>query len=264
MIDTRNKATSETIVAEGNAPRSTRDLAQLYIASIGGAFVLVIADLSTNIDAATTLKIGGVLEQFLLGETFIGPGVLGLLVLVLLSLFFCWLYNPDDKVTAFTRGVSIFAVLSAITPYSVIDTESERLGETASQNQVKITAHDHIQRSSFFPAAIAQDQPQCVEKRFEPNATLSRKKSVSSCRPHYAGFLGLGSFFNNTIEYCESPYRLEADTRVRLLDSWNTGLRGYRYSEVEFLEGDRVCKGWVSDGRKSVRHVDLDNPEPAR
>lgn len=66
---------------------------KLYIAAIGGAFILVIADLMANIDAATTLKLGGVLEKYIIGNTFVGTGLVGLTIVVLFSAFFCWLYS---------------------------------------------------------------------------------------------------------------------------------------------------------------------------
>lgn len=236
-----------------------KDKMKLYVAAIGGAFILVVADLMANIDAATTLKLGGVLEKYIFGDTFLGAGLLGLSVVLLFSAFFCWLYDPEDKVAAFTRGLSVFAVISAVTPYSVIENPSPEGDQTTNQQKTKKEIGDPGSDALFLISSVyAQNKNNplsCTTGVLTPNAKLISEKYVSSCKPRYSGFLGLGSFFNNTIEYCESQYTIPKNERVKLLQSWETWHRGYRYSEVEFQVGDDVCKGWVSDGRKSVRYV---------
>ena len=227
---------------------------QLYIAALGGAFLLVIADLMSNIDAATTLKLGGVLEKHVIGATDLGPGLIGLMLVLIFSAFFCWLYNPEDKVAAFTRGFSVFAVLSAVTPYSALDD-----GLSTKQTFSKLPSiNKEINMIPLISSAYAEeikDGMACRSGTLEPDSTLISDKYVSSCKPYYSGFLGLGSFFNNTIEYCPPKYKLPKNERVKLLKSWETGLRDYRYSQIEFEIGEQICTGWVSDGRKAARYV---------
>jgi len=227
---------------------------KLYIAALGGAFFLVIADLMSNIDAATTLKLGAVLEKFVLGETVFGPGLIGLTLVLLISVFFCWLYNPEDKVAAFTRGLSVFAVLSAVTPYSIVnDSSATEQNSPKPQQTIKKTSIN-----SLIPSAYAdetQGRLSCKSGILEPDSKLTSEKNVSSCKPYYSGLLGLGSFFNNTIEYCWSNHTLKNNENVKLLQRWETGLRGYRYSQIEFQKEEEVCTGWVSDGRKAIKYV---------
>ena len=219
---------------------------KLYAAALGGAFLLVIADLLANIDAATTLKLGDVVEKYVVGSTDMGSGMVGLLLVLLLSLFFCWLYSPEDKIAAFTRGFSVFAVLSAATPYSA-DGPSQKI----------VSSHGF----TLFPTAYAESREEggeglaCRVGVLEPDATLMKQKQVSSCKPHASGFLGVGSFFNNSIDYCESAHTLPDDERVRLLETSKTGFRGYRYSKIEFQADNEICSGWVADGRGKFRYV---------
>lgn len=245
---------------------------KLYVAAAGGAFCLVLADLLANIDAATTLKLGGVIEKFVLGSTMLGPGMIGLLMVLGISVFFCWMYNPLDKAAAFTRGLSVFAVLSAVTPYSAVNGADEgqtpglppqqSVGADTLQGAIDQGAIDQgaIDRGavgepltfSLFASAHADGtQPlSCSNGTVTANAILAMDKYVSSCKPYFSGFLGLGSFFNNTIEYCKSGVTLPKGAEVEFVQSWETSLRSYRYSKVRFQKGDQVCEGWVSDGRK--------------
>ena len=209
-----------------------------------------------NIDAATTLKLGGVIEQYIIGTTALGPGLIGLFLVLMFSAFFCWLYSPEDKSAAFTRGLSVFAVLSAVTPYSMIDNSSP--GNEPTNAQQIISQSSSLSLISSAYADDASSRLKCKEGVLAPNATLIAEKNVSSCKPYFSGFLGLGSFFNNSIEYCPSKHALKKNERVKLLKSWETGLRGYRYSEVQFQVNDNVCTGWVSDGRRSVKYVVTD------
>ena len=111
---------------------------------------------------------------------------------------------------------------------------------------------------SIISSAHADDNQKgakCISGKLKADSTLIAKKYVSSCKPYYSGFLGLGSFFNNTIEYCKSGHWIPKGARVKYLQSWETTLRSFRYTEIEYAYDGQVCTGWVSDGRKDVRYV---------
>jgi hypothetical protein len=231
-----------------------KNVIELYFAAIGGAFLLIIADLMANLGAATTLKLGTIMNKFVFKQELIDAGYIGLILVIVISIFICWLFSPKDKVAAFTRGLSIFAVLSAITPYSIAESTT---GTDQPGSKPPIQSKIEIYSPSISVAYADDEQKglKCRPGRLLPDSTLISNKYVSSCKPYYSGFLGIGSFFNNTIEYCKSQHTLPKGERVKYLQSWETALRGYRYTEIEFEVDGQICTGWVSDGRKSVRHI---------
>lgn len=229
----------------------------LYIATAGGAFMLVLADLLTNLNAATTLKIGTISETYLIGNSFLGKGMVGLIVVIGISLFVCWIYRPKDRASALARGLSVFAILNVATPYSVVNQTPADSQDMVPDSQ---PAPDHASLilDTLISPAYADDKaqaPVCRAGQLSANATLKDKKNVSSCKPYPKGVLGLSSLINNSIGFCISGHTIAAGARVRYLESWETSVRSYRYSKIEYQHGNQVCTGWVSDGRKNYRSV---------
>lgn len=233
---------------------------EMYVATSGSALLLVLADLLANLDAATTLKLGAIVTKYIGTIPLIGGGGFGILVVLLISAFLCWLKMPTDKGAAFTLGFSVFAVLGVASPYSRVNqnvggTEPTVVEKSDEQPAAEVKA---LLLDFVIPKAIAQDvgtAPSCAAGTLEANATLAVQKNVSSCRPYYSGIFGLSSFINNSIEYCHSGHVLPAGTAVQLLKSWETSIRSYRYSEIRYQQEGLLCTGWVSDGRKQVRAV---------
>jgi hypothetical protein len=228
---------------------------ELYVAAIGGAFILILGDLLTNIDAATTLKIGWILESMVLGPTPLGRGGCGIAVVLLVSAFVCWIHQPRDRAASFARGLSVFAVLNVVSPYGIVEEGPTTRVRAAQQAPQPSGVSLLLVASPAYAADHDAKAPRCRPGELQPNATLLTEKYVSSCKPYYSGFLGISSLINNTVEYCESGHVLEGGSRVRKIDSWETGLRSYRYTQIEYVDGDALCTGWVSDGRRSRRYV---------
>lgn len=88
----------------------------LFCASAFGAFCLGLGDLLNNSNAATVLKLGEIVRQYL-WPGLESSGLLALLLLVFLGGTICWLHEPKTRVDAFARGFSVFALLAVTTPY---------------------------------------------------------------------------------------------------------------------------------------------------
>src|SRR4030095_2792005 len=97
-------------------PESNDPAPKLYYASALGAFCLGLGDLVSNGPAATVLKIGDVLRQYVFWGNDFGGGI-PLLLLGVLGVCLCWVHEPKTRVDAFSRGFSVFAVLAVVTPY---------------------------------------------------------------------------------------------------------------------------------------------------
>jgi|GEM_PF-6269552 len=228
----------------------------LYVATAGGAFLLVLADLLSNLDAATTLKIGTIAETYLFSGTFLGKGMIGLITVLGISLFACWIYRPNDRTAALARGLSVFAILNVATPYSIVNHQPE-----ATQEIVPDATGSSFILDALVSPAYADNRlqaPVCRAGQLLPNATLKDARKPSSCKPYAKGVLGLSSLINNSIGFCKSGHSIPAGARVRFLESWETSVRSYRYSKIEYQHGEQVCTGWVADGRKDYRSVILD------
>ncbi|WP_299773936.1 hypothetical protein [uncultured Pseudoteredinibacter sp.] len=225
-----------------------------YIATVGGAFLLVLVDLMCNLNAATTLKLGTVLELYIFSNISIGKGLLGLLLVLISSAFLCWVKQPKDRAASLTLGLSIFAVLNAVTPYSIVS-DGKTEGEQKKEVNKGLANHISI---PLVSQALAQDKSstlQCRAGSIAADSYLNSEKNVSSCKPYFSGLFGLGSFFSNTIEYCYSGVYLPKNQKVKYMSSWETSIRSYRYTKIEFDYEGKVCEGWVSDGRKDTHHV---------
>ena len=88
----------------------------LFCAAAFGAFCLGLGDLLNNSNAATVLKLGEIVRQYL-WPGLESSGLLALLLLVFLGGTICWLHEPKTRVDAFARGFSVFALLAVTTPY---------------------------------------------------------------------------------------------------------------------------------------------------
>ena len=81
------------------------------------------------------------------------------------------------------------------------------------------------------------------------NATLLDHGGwVSSCKPSYYGFLGLGSLIDNAVRWCETQDIIKLGERVEILKNWRTGLRGYWYCEINYVRDGVVKTGWIHQG----------------
>ena len=88
----------------------------LYFAALGGAIIAAIADLIMNDTAAAAVKLNEVMSKYLCCSLNFGV-LLAIGLLGGMGCFLCWLHAPNQKVDAFNRGVSVFAVLSIIVPF---------------------------------------------------------------------------------------------------------------------------------------------------
>lgn len=233
--------------------------AEIYLSAIGAAFLLVLADLMANLDAATTLKIGTILNKYILETKQVGEGVIGLVLVLAVSAFTCWLRSPENKGSAFTVGLSVFSVLNVAAPYSKVDKpkgEPEIIQTTPHSSNPQSPTGMFLISTAF--AQQANTKPtDCVVAPLVPNAKLLSSKTVSSCQPYYAGPLGLSSLFNNTMNFCATGHRLSIGDEVEYLSSWETTLRGYRYAQIKYRHDGKVCTGWISDGRADDRTIEM-------
>ena len=87
----------------------------IYIAAGVGAFILCISDLIKNGNSSTVFKISDVIRTYL--TSALGEGALPTIVLmVFLGIVLCWVHAPNSRIEGFTRGFSVFAILTVVSP----------------------------------------------------------------------------------------------------------------------------------------------------
>jgi len=219
---------------------------KLYFAGFMGGLILAIVDLSSNDNAAIALKFQAVLVKLELFGLAQNGGAIGVVLVAALGALFCWVWPVRSRGDAFIRGFSVFAILSVGTPFKLTKEgeKLERPGEPAK----------HESRISLIPEARAQSttpiETPPAESPDEPSATVTiNHYGISSCKPHYWGIFGLGSFFNNTLEVCKTGHILLKGAKVQILECWDTGLRDYRYARISYVWKDKRNIGWAMTGQ---------------
>lgn len=217
----------------------SKDKISVYISGAVGAFIACFSDLVRNGDLSTVAKIQGVLDKHYLPIATSG-GIVATLLIVSLGVFICWVETPQSKSDALARGLSIFAIFTVVTPSSA---------------KLYPSPQKMLQESSLWSRSAFAEERQnfnYADKDWEHgNATvISSKIVVSSCKPSYVGLFGLGSLFNNVLKSCPTEDYLKAQTRVRLLDSWDTGFRHHRYVKIQYLFKGNIKLGWIWSGQE--------------
>lgn len=103
-----------------NAPRAADRAGHWshYAAAAFGALIVGFGDLVHNGDeanAATVLRMAATMREHV--SPSLGTGGIALLLLTLIGLGVCFVIRPDSRKEGFTLGFSVFALLSAATPY---------------------------------------------------------------------------------------------------------------------------------------------------
>jgi hypothetical protein len=196
-----------------------------------GACLACFLDYFMNDTAAVSLKIKSTLAK----HFFEGANPHGLIVVLFISalgFLLCRMKLPANPYDAFARGLSVFTIFTLATPYS---------GEVKSQDPIPVTGM-MVKEYSILQTHTSIFQIQA-------NATIRLNDWVSSCKPSYAGPLGLNSFLNNSINYCPTDIKLQPNQRVEILRYWDTSMRGYRYAEIKFVNNGNEVTGWVWAGK---------------
>lgn len=223
---------------------------KLYLSGFLGGLILAIGDLATNDSSATVLKFQAVLQKYLL-PNFANGGLLGLFVVGIFGGLFCWIWPTHTRGEAFVRGFSVFAILTVGTPYKVARDQIpfQKPGVAASERS-------ELDWLPINRAAAAEGNRTLQVDGTPADAPIAvltiDHDGVSSCKPHYWGFLGLGSLINNSVEICQTDHELKRGTKVKILGCWDTGFRSYRYVEIEYPWEGAMLRGWAMTGQAPI------------
>jgi hypothetical protein len=143
----------------------------LYLAAAFGGLLVGFGDLirsGSDSGNVTVLRISGVLrEQF---SPVLGAAWAALLLLAVLSMVICWIYRPSSKRESFALGLSVFAVLTASTPYQLPR-------EQFSMATTSLTAL--FISPAYAQSELRDDEPAEYYFQFEPHDARLRGKTVA-------------------------------------------------------------------------------------
>ena len=93
------------------------------------------------------------------------------------------------------------------------------------------------------------------------NAAIISNEWISEKKPEYSGPFGLGTFFNNKMNYSPIKYSLKKGARIRIIEIWDTNIRDYRYLKIQYKKNGKFKTGWIYSGKKPDfwRNVTPDN-----
>ncbi len=89
--------------------------AKLIISGILGSFCYGLTDLFSNNESAALVKLGNVINDHFT-QSLSGVAV-PFVILIILGGVLCWIYQPSNRLDAFTRGFTVFAALNIVSPY---------------------------------------------------------------------------------------------------------------------------------------------------
>ena len=225
----------------------------IYLSCIAGALLLGLGDLLTNDCNATILKLGVVINKFIFQEKLINStGLISFCVLLFLAIIACYINEPKSKVDAFARGLAVLTLLNVTTPSSIME-------EQPTVSEKKQQSSSIIEGSFLFgiKCAYADDTEKEADSKIllpnnwkDANATVKKDLWISSCKPEYSGPLGIWSLISNTVKICKEDRAINAGSRVRMIEKWDSGLRGYRYVRIQYKRDNVIHEGWVPAGKK--------------
>lgn len=153
--------------AAGSEPKERNLTVAEYLVGGFGGFLVGFTELlksgseSTNV---TVLRISAVLREHF--SPALSGGWIALILLGIISMLLCYIYRPSSRKESFALGLSVFAVLTAVTP---AQTPKKEIDPVATE----------VGWLSIFPTAHAQDlrPDQVGDYYFEFYGWLSRTKS---------------------------------------------------------------------------------------
>lgn len=245
--------------------KENADKCYILLAGVTGTFILLMADLCTANPAI--YKAGNLLSKHLSMSPHDDGSInyFVLFIVLLMGLVLCWIHEPKTKVDAFIRGMSIFAVLSLAPPVDL--QSSQPVNEAALTIPAKVSpvkSSDSYMRPSLDMQVwnTAYTLPHTRNKYLLPqvaaNATIIYNEWVSSTRPEP----GTMSFITNSINiqkvmHGSSPLVLPQGTRVQVVDTYDTPMRGYRYLHIKCFYYNTIWDGWIYSGKSPNYYINV-------
>jgi TPR repeat len=108
------------------------DKLPFYVAGAGAGALTSILDLLKDPNQGTIARVGSMLKEHLFGgvNLFFSPAFWGIVLIVGVSLFVCWVFEVTSRLDGFLRGCTILAAFSIGAPGPIINKQLGDLGSS--------------------------------------------------------------------------------------------------------------------------------------
>jgi len=103
-----------------------------YLAGAGGGALTSFLDLVQHPNQGTVDRVGSTLKEQFFGETsvFLGSAFWSIALIILVSVFVCWVYETTSRTDGFLRGCAVLAAFSIGAPGPIINRQVSDLPST--------------------------------------------------------------------------------------------------------------------------------------
>lgn len=260
-----NIITDPIKLADGQGPEAPGQnekeipLWEVLMASALGGLFLGVADALAH----KTLSLRGKIESVFADTpeiTTIQIIIITFLLFLILAMSASWIFKPRSRIDAFTRGITVLAILNLVpangNTFGVVmegpDSKASGTLSADSQPNLEIIKHalaaDDTQAAQTDPASL-RGLIKTDDWR-KANATFVYDSHwLSKTEPQYYGFLGLGSLIDNALKTTRLYYEIKSGSRVRLIDSFTTLIRGYHYVRIQYMVNGQLLESWTQSGQ---------------
>ena len=114
------------------------DKLPFYAAGAGAGTLTSILDLLKDPNQGTIARVGSMLKEHLFGglNMFVSPVFWAIVLIIVVSLFVCWVFEVTSKLDGFLRGCTILAAFSIGAPSPIINNQVSDIGPSSVVTQL--------------------------------------------------------------------------------------------------------------------------------
>lgn len=150
-----------------------------YVAGAGGGAITSVIELCKDTNNATVVRLGGVLGKFFLtgGNVYLSPTSWAIIMIILVSVFMCWIYQVTSPIDGFTRGCAVLAAFSIAAPNPPLQNQ---VTPAANPNISSLYGPSHVAEfPTFVSSALAQSSAQNTAPMGEAYIRLTHLQAVT-------------------------------------------------------------------------------------
>jgi hypothetical protein len=164
-----------------------------YLAGAGGGALTSILDLVQHPNQGTIGRVGSMLKEQLFGDAnvFFSPAFWGIILIVAVSVFVCWVYEATSRTDGFLRGCTVLAAFSIGAPGPIINNQVGDLGSSFEATR-QVSGISLVVTDANAQTSSSEDKPgtstgevyvvldYLKEKKPRPDSTITIRSSPSN------------------------------------------------------------------------------------
>jgi len=183
-----------------------------YLAGAGGGALSSLLDLFQHPNQGTISRVGAMLREQFFGEANVlfSPAFWGIILIILVSIFVCWIYETTSRTDGFMRGCTVLAAFSIGAPGPIINQQVGDLEPASWVTELGFISSAYAQAALPSPATgeafVVLDHLKDLKPR--PDSTVTMRNSASGSA------LAIFTVTDNTIRVAQpyGSYTIEVNT----------------------------------------------------